>query len=173
MAKVAFNKLNKVKSIPDSSITIGENTVEVKQYLGMVDKIDLMTRVIELAGDETGFYNIVKLDVFYVIEMLKAYTNISFTEKQMEDIGKLYDSIVMNNIWDTIKEAIPEKEREYVWNNTLELAESINKYNSSVLGILKTIKSDYSETEFNLEKFADIIQDPEQLTFVKDLLEKI
>lgn len=171
MAKVAFNKLNKVKSIPDSSITIGENTVEVKQYLGMVDKIDLMTRVIELAGDETGFYNIVKLDVFYVIEMLKAYTNISFTEKQMEDIGKLYDSIVMNNIWDTIKEAIPEKEREYVWNNTLELAESINKYNSSILGILKTIKSDYSETEFNMEKMANIIQDPEQLAFVKGILE--
>ena len=173
MAKVAFNKLNKVKSIPDSSITIGENTVEVKQYLGMVDKIDLMTRVIELAGDETGFYNIVKLDVFYVIEMLKAYTNISFTEKQMEDIGKLYDSIVMNNIWDTVKEAIPEKERKYVWNNTLELAESINKYNSSMLGILKTIKSDYSETEFNMEKMANIIQDPEQLAFVKGILENI
>lgn len=173
MAKVAFSKLNTIKSIPNKTVSIGESVIEVKQFLGMVDKIDLMTRVIEQAGDETGFYNIVKLEVFYVIEMLKAYTNISFTEKQMEDIGKLYDGIKMNNIWEQIKEGIPVEEREYIWNNTLELATQVTTYNSSILGILKTIKSDYSENEFNLEKMAEIIQDPEQLAFVKDVLTKL
>jgi hypothetical protein len=32
--------------------------------------------------------------------MLRAYTNISFTEKQLEDIPKLYDAITMNHIWE-------------------------------------------------------------------------
>lgn len=173
MAKVAFSKLNKVKSIPDSSITIGENVIEVKQYLGLVDKIDLMTRVAEQAGDEMGFFNIVKIKTFYIIEMIKAYTNITFTDKQMEDIGKLYDAIVMNKIWEQVSEGIPEEERVYIWENTLEITEQVTKYNSSVLGILKTIKSDYSETEFDLEKISGMIQDPEQLKFVKDLLEKV
>ena len=173
MAKVAFNKLNTIKSIPNKTITIGENVIEVKQYLGLVDKIDLMTRIIEQAGDETGFYNIVKIRTFYIIEMLKAYTNISFTEKQLEDIGKLYDAIVMNSIWEQVADGIPEEERVYIWDNTLSIADQVTKYNSSVLGILKTIKSDYSETEFDLEKMADIIQNPEQLKFVKDLLEKV
>jgi hypothetical protein len=173
MAKVAFSKLNKVKSIPDSSITIGENVIEVKQYLGLVDKIDLMTRVAEQAGDEMGFFNIIKIKTFYIIEMIKAYTNITFTDKQMEDIGKLYDAIVMNKIWEQVSEGIPEEERVYIWENTLEITEQITKYNSSVLGILKTIKSDYSETEFDLEKITDMIQDPEQLKFVKGMLENI
>ena len=90
MAKVAFNKLNIIKSIPNKTITIGENVIEVKQYLGLVDKIDLMTHVAEQAGDEMGFFNIVKIKTFYIIEMIKAYTNISFTEKQLEDIAAKY-----------------------------------------------------------------------------------
>jgi hypothetical protein len=34
--------------------------------------------------------------------MIKAYTNISFTEKQLTDPSKLYDLIILNNIWDQV-----------------------------------------------------------------------
>jgi hypothetical protein len=57
--------------------------------------------------------------------MLKTYTNISFTEKQLENIPKLYDLITLNHIWDEIKKYIPIIEQENIWNNVCELAHSI------------------------------------------------
>jgi hypothetical protein len=45
MAKIAFSKLNKIKSLPAESYTFGEHTIEVEQYLPLEDKIDLIEAV--------------------------------------------------------------------------------------------------------------------------------
>ena len=109
MAKVSLTKLNKIKSLEPIDIKIGEETISVVQYLPLEKKLAIMQNIIEQAGNnEEGFYNIVKLTVFYTIEMLRAYTNISFTEKQLEEPQKLYDIIVLNNIWNEFKKAIPQ-----------------------------------------------------------------
>jgi hypothetical protein len=81
MAKLAFSKLNKIKSIPDVVGTIDGNELVVRQYLPLEDKIELIINVLEQAGSNEGFFNRVKLNAFYIVEMIKAYTNISFTEK--------------------------------------------------------------------------------------------
>jgi hypothetical protein len=82
MAKIAFSKLNKIKSLPAITKNYGEIDIEIEQYLPLSEKVDLMTRVIEQSGNgEEGFFNIVKLDAYYIIEMIRGYTNISFTEK--------------------------------------------------------------------------------------------
>lgn len=171
MAKVAFTKLNKIKSIDPVECTIGEETISVIQYLPLEKKLTLMQSIIEQAGNnEEGFYNIVKLTVFYVIEMLRAYTNISFTEKQLEDTQKLYDIIVLNKIWKTVKDSIPEEERDYIWDNTCALAREITDYNHSILGVLKLARNDYGETDFNIQTIMDNIKDPETLGLMKEIL---
>jgi hypothetical protein len=47
MAKVSFNKLNKIKSFDPIEITIGDQKIEVEQYLPLEKKVDLITAVIE------------------------------------------------------------------------------------------------------------------------------
>lgn len=121
MVKVSLTKLNKIKSLDPIYIKIGEETISVVQYLPLEKKLTIMQNIIEQAGNnEEGFYNIVKLTVFYTIEMLRAYTNISFTEKQLEEPQKLYDIIVLNNIWETVKDSIPEK-KEIIFGIILAL----------------------------------------------------
>lgn len=171
MAKVSLTKLNKIKSLDPIDIKIGEETVSVVQYLPLEKKLTVMQNIIEQAGNnEEGFYNIVKLSVFYTIEMLRVYTNISFTEKQLEDPQKLYDIIVLNNIWETVKNSIPEKERDYIWDNTCALAREITDYNHSALGILKMVRADYGETDFNIASIMESIKDPETLGLMKEIL---
>ena len=171
MAKVSFTKLNKIKSLEPIDIKIGEETISVIQYLPLEKKLAIMQNIIEQAGNnEEGFYNIVKLTVFYTIEMLRVYTNISFTEKQLEDPQKLYDIIVLNNIWETVKDSIPEKERDYIWDNTCALAREITDYNHSALGILKMARADYGETDFNIASIMESIKDPETLGLMKEIL---
>lgn len=173
MAKVPFSKLNQIKKLPPVIHQLGEHIIEVEQYLPLEDKVNLISAVIEQAGNgEEGFFNIVKLDAYYRIEMIKAYTNISFTEKQLEDTTKLFDVIVLNDIWAIIELAVPETERKYIWDNILNLAREITNYNNSILGILKTMTSETTETALDMQKLFDALRNPEELTLLKNMVQK-
>lgn len=172
MAKVTFTKLNKIKSLPPVEIAIGEQKIEVTQYLSLEDKVNLITSVIEQSGNgEEGFFNIVKLDAYYIIEMIRAYTNISFTDKQLEDTTKLYDAIRLNDIWATIADTIPEEEKEYIWDNILTLAREITAYNNSILGVLKAISNNRDNLNFDVEEIMKNLNDPEALKLLKSMVD--
>lgn len=174
MAKVSFTKLNKIKSLEPIDIKIGEETISVVQYLPLEKKLAVMQNIIEQAGNnEEGFYNIVKLTVFYTIEMLRVYTNISFTEKQLEDPQKLYDIIVLNNIWETVKDSIPEKERDYIWDNTCALAREITEYNHSALGILNLLSNDYDNLSLDTTDMVNKLSNVDNLKMLREILTKL
>ena len=171
MAKVAFNKLNKVKNMPIVKCAIGECDIEVEQYLPLEKKLDLMTSVIEQSGNgEEGFFNIVKLEAYYRIEMIKAYTNISFTDKQLEDTPKLFDLIELNGIWAALQGIIPASEQDYIWNNILNLAKEITSYNSSALGIIKAISNNRDQMNFDIEEIFKKINSPDELATLKEMM---
>lgn len=173
MAKVSFTKLNKIKSIPAISYPLGEIEIEVEQYLPLEKKLDLIIAVIEQSGNsEQGFFNLVQLQTYYTIEMVKAYTNISFTDKQMEDIPKLYDGLMLNDVWAFVEDKIPETEREYIWNNILEMANRVTEYQNSVLGILKQLSNNKESLDLDVTDIMNKIQDPESLTLLKQLVDK-
>jgi hypothetical protein len=102
--------------------------------------------------------------------MIKAYTNIVFTEKQLEDIPKLYDALILNDVWAFVEDKIPAIERQYIWDNILIMAEEITKYNNSILGVLKAISEDYSEMNLDASAIQEKFKDPETLPMVKQLL---
>lgn len=173
MAKLSFTKLNKIKSLPIVEISIDDQKVLVEQYLPLEEKVNLITSVIEQSGNgEEGFFNIVKLEAYYIIEMIRAYTNISFTEKQLEDTPKLYDAIRLNDVWAAVADAIPQGERDYIWNNILALAREITTYNNSVLGVLKAISNDRDALNFDVTEIMDKLNDPQALTLLKSMVEK-
>lgn len=172
MAKISFTKLNKIKSLPVVEISIDDQKVLVEQYLPLEEKVNLITSVIEQSGNgEEGFFNIVKLEAYYIIEMIRAYTNISFTEKQLEDTTKLYDAIRLNDVWAAVEDAIPKAEREYVWSNILALAREITTYNNSVLGVLKAISSDRDNLNFDVQEIMNNLNDPEALKLLRGMVD--
>lgn len=172
MAKVSFTKLNKIKNFSPIEITIGDQKIEVEQYLPLEKKVDLINSVIEQSGNgEEGFFNIVKLDAYYIIEMIKAYTNINFTDKQLEDPTKLYDAIRLNDVWAAVADAIPTEEREYIWNNILALAREVTTYNNSILGILRTLQNEQNNLAFDISSLINEINDPDTLAMVKNMID--
>lgn len=171
MAKVNITKLNKIKTLVPITIDVNGENIVVSQYLPLAEKLELIQHIIEQAGnEEEGFYNIIKLHTFYVLEMLKYYTNISFSEKQLEDPAKLYDIICLNHIWDEIKKALPENECTYIWDNLLVLAKEVTNFNHSALGIMRAIKADYNEADFDIANIMNSIKDPEALGLMKEIL---
>ena len=86
MAKVSLTKLGLKVNQDVKNIEFNEQIVEVKQYLPVNDKLELISNVINSAHDENNFSNPIKVSVFTTLEIMYAYTNVNFTDKQKEDI---------------------------------------------------------------------------------------
>lgn len=174
MAKVSFNKLALTKNTDKKTITINDIDIEIKQYLPVDEKLELISYVINMAHDENfNFSNPVKVEVFAVLGILKYYTNISLTEKQLSEPAKIYDLLSGNNIINKIIMAIPLNEYTELKNGIEETIKSIYQYQNSVLGILDTIGQDYSNLDLNAADIQKKLSDPNDLKFLKDVLTKL
>lgn len=173
MAKIGFTKLSLKRKNEVKTITINNNQIEIKQYLPVNEKLDLIARVINGAHDQNNFPNPIKIEVIGTLEMIMAYTNISFTEKQKEDIPKLYDLLEENGIIKDIISQIPEDEYNFIIDGINKTVDAVYAYNNSVLGILESVSQDYSNLDFNIEKIQQAISNPENLELLKDILTKL
>lgn len=176
MAKIAFSKLGLTKDKLDEFQTVefNDQIVEVKQYLPIAEKAELISRVLNNSvDDDAGYYNNLKLDMWLALEIVYAYSNISFTEKQKSDPMKLYDLLSSNKLLNLIIGLVPESEFYYLTKVTHELATAIYTYRNSALGILDSIGRDYSNLNLDATEIQKKLADPENLTLLKNVVEKL
>lgn len=173
MAKVAFSKLGVKTNQEVKTITWNDQTIEVKQYLPVNNKLELISRVINLSADENNFANPVKVDIYFAIEVVDAYTNISFTEKQKEDVCKLFDSITSSGLLAVIRDAIPEEEYGYLYHDINACVSAVYSYKNSVMGILENITTDYDNLNLDASAIQQKLADPQNLELLKGVMAKL
>lgn len=174
MAKVPFSKLKcKIDdSVKEVKLT-DDIAIEVKQYLPIQEKLELISAVIMAAHmSDANYQNPIKIKVFSELEIVFTYTNISFTDKQKEDLPKLYDMLYSSGVLEKIISAIPETEYNAI-NDGIELSsEAIYKYQNSIMGLLENLKEDYQETDFNMKNIQEVLKSPE-LNTLKEIINKL
>ena len=172
MAKVGLTKLELQKEIPPYEFDWGNgNVIEIKQYLPIQEKLELISRVINKSIDEGKFYNPGKVQLFFDLELAYTYTNINFTEKQKEDFLKTYDLLASNGFFQSLKGVwMSSSEIDCLKKWLKESLESIYQYNQSVMGILENVKNNYNELDFDINNIQAAIQNPENLSLLKELM---
>ena len=174
MAKIAFTKLGLKKDETIKELNWNELKIEVKQFLPTGDKLDLISRVVNLSTDENAFYNPCKVEIFKVIEILLTYTNINVTDKQLEDILKLYDLFISSGFKDKVYEIIPEKELNYINTSIQATIQEIYRYRDSALGIMQSVAEDFKNTDLDARKIMNTLQEnPEGIELLKDVVTKV
>ncbi len=176
MAKISYNKLGITKDELNKVQTVEYNdqTIEVKQYLPIAEKSELITRVLNNSVDEnTGYYNLLKLDMNLGLEIVYAYSNISFTEKQKEDPMKLYDMLNASKVLNLIIGLVPDGEFYYLNKTTHEMANNIVTYRNSAMGIMEAISADYSNLDLDATDIQKKLNDPDNMALLKDVLIKL
>ena len=174
MAKVSFTKLGLTKNSDISIVEWNGQQIEVKDYLPMSEKLELVSTIINNSIDDNGYYNPMRVYINTIIEVILTYTNISVTEKQKEDIVKLYDLFVSSGLSSKIiGETINPYEYQQIQKWIYETINSIYNYKNSVMGILDTISADYSNLKLDAESIHEKLADPGQLTLLKDVLTKL
>ena len=173
MPKIGFTKLGLKPNNEIQYIEFNEQTIEVKQYLPVEEKLELITKVLELSHDSNNFSNPVKVSVYTTLEIIEKYTNVNFTEKQKENPTKLYDLLVGNGVAAAVIKAIPESEYDEILTGIKQTIKSVYKYQNSVLGILDTISQDYSNLNLDATEIQSKLADPNNMALLKDVLAKL
>lgn len=173
MAKLAFTKLGLKVNDEIKTIDFNEQIIEVKQYLPVNEKLEVIAEVLNNSADDNNFANPVKVDVYTAIAMLEAYTNISFTEKQKENVTKLYDAVVSTGFYDRVIEAIPYDEINSLIVAISDTIDAFYRYRNSVVGILENISSDYSNLNLDASAIQQKLADPENMELLRSVLSKL
>ena len=173
MSKVPYTKLGLTKNDKKEFLKWGDQTIEVKQYLPFQDKLQLIQHIVNNSLDDKGYINPCRCDFFEKLEILYAYTNINFTEKQKEDENKLFDLLVGSGLMKHVLDLIPEEELNSILVSVRQLIDSIYEYRNSARGIMEMITTDYKDLDIDAENLQKEIGDPENLKLLRDVLDKL
>ena len=173
MAKIGLTKLGLKPNNEILTVYCNEQPVEVKQYLPVEEKLELITDVLQLSHDQNNYSNPVKVEVYTTLKVIEKYTNVNFTDKQKENPTKTYDLLVGNGFAELVFKAIPEREREELLNGIDRTITSVYKFQNSVLGILETISTDYSNLNLDATEIQQKLADPKNMELLKGIMTKL
>lgn len=173
MAKLAFSKLGLKPNNNIGTFICNDLSIEVKDYLPVNNKLELIGNVINSSIDDNGYYNEGKVRIYFVIEVVSAYTNLTFTDKQKEDPCKLYDLLVGNEIWAKVWDLMLASEKEFLESCLNKTIHSIYEYKNSVMGIMEMITQDYSNLNLDTTEMYRNLTDPQSMAVLKDVLSKL
>ena len=171
MAKVSFASLKLKVKDEVKKININDKEIEVKQYLPAEDKYDLIMISLQ-QSKENGIYNDFKLDMFLHLNLVFMYTNLTFTDKQRENLPGLYDILETNGIINLVVKNIPEEELSNIYAAISEIKDSLVAYENSFAGVANNFITNLPE---NAQAAADIVDnfDPEKYSEVVNFAKAI
>lgn len=167
--KVSYTNLKAKVDTGVNTFQFGDSKtqIEVLRYLPIEDKNDLIHIALQNA-EEDGIYNDILLEMYFNLYIMFFYTNINFTDKQKEDLFKLYDQLQCSGL---ISETIAHMDKDE-YANLLTYLETIRDekltYHNTAGAVIQKIVQDLPR---NMATAVDIINNlqPEQFEQVQRL----
>lgn len=173
MAKVSLSAVAPIKSIGAKVITIEDKEINIIQYLSTEKKIDFIEDVMNRVFDSTGLSSPVRVEVYFYLDLIRYYTDISITETMMKNAAKTYDILEINKIIDRVIENIPEDEFNTLFDYVTESIEHYETYNFSFAGTLKNVGTDYNNTNVDVENLVGQLSEIESSEVLASVLNQL
>lgn len=164
--KVSYANMKLKVNTQVKTFKFGGQDIEVLQYLPARDKYDLLMITLQ-KSIQNGAYNDFKLNLYFELNLVYMYTNISFTEKQREDEFKLYDTLKSNGFFELFLQTINEDEYNELFAQLEAIKEASFRNRLSVSSIINQLINDLPA---NAEAAAKIVDNfnPNQYKAVVD-----
>ena len=149
--KTAFSTLKLKLAKNYVEFTYEDRTIQVIQYLPVIDKLDL----IEIAYQKSivnSTFNPLLFNVHFWLNVVYSYTNITFTDEQRKDESKIFDLLVSSNLLEKIIAAMDNNEFNYYRENVDSYIETRLRLDYSAGGIANKATS-------AINKFSDVISE--------------
>ena len=175
MAKIAYSKLSLNKMVNKDPVIIefNDQQIEVAQYLPIEKKLELISDIVNNSLDNNTYYNPCRIEIFMIVKLVEAYTNLTITDKQKEDLFKFYDQLVASGFADMVLSNIPKEDYGFIHLSVTKTIKNIYKQKNSALGILESISTDYSNLNLDASEIQSKLADPENLDLLRAVLTKL
>ena len=149
---------------------------EVRAYLPVEEKAQMLNFILTgSASDNGAFFSPLKVEVYFGVAICKWYAGISFTDKQLTEIGKTYDMLDSNGIIREIINNIPNEEREFITELVKDTIKDASRYSSSAAGIIQSMTNSAASLDGQVNEILEKIKNGEgleQLAAIKDVVGK-
>ena len=127
MAKIAYSKLglNKMVNKDPVIIEFNDQQIEVVQYLPIEKKLELISDIINNSLDDNTYYNPCRVEIFMIVKLVEAYTNLTITDKQKEDLFKFYDQLIASGFADMVLSNIPKEDYGFIYRSVTKTIKNI------------------------------------------------
>lgn len=170
---ITFAEMNLDLKSDNKKFNYLDQEIEVKQYLPIQDKLQLISSVVNLSSDDNGFINPVKVNTFMELYLVYYYTNIEFNEEEKDNFIQTYDLLSQSGLLKGILFDIPEDELEMIEEGVYNTISELYAYKNSVMGILENISADYSNLDLEASKIQQKLANPNNMAFLKNVLTKL
>lgn len=143
-----------------------QKDIEIKKYLPIKDKIDLIQVALQQSS-QNGIYNEIKLDMYFHLYIVYFYTNLDFSSEDKEDEYKLFDELESNDIILGVVGAINRDEYEKLKYYLNVLKRTNSKYKNSPVALINTVIEELPKTietagkmveGFDKNKYQEVIE---------------
>lgn len=173
MARVGFTKITPIKTIEDKTIELNGETINIKQYLPMEKKSEMIGKIIGDVLDTTGLSSPLREIIYRSIYVIAYYTNINLTENMINEASKTYDLLVLNHIIDKVIEEIPEVEYQFICNSVHTIIEMLVTYRTSAAGLMEYMAQNQNQEMKDVDSINDTLNALSENKMLKEVLEKM
>ena len=155
-----FKELNLTYKDTPKTITVNNIEIQVKQYLPISDKNDLIEIALQKA-EEAGIYNEILLDVYFHLNLIYLYTDLEFSDEDKADALALYDILDSNGVLDAVIANMDESEYNNLREMIMVMRDRHLSYDGSAAAVLSRIVQDLPKNAAAAKEIVDSF-DPEK-----------
>lgn len=152
--------------MPNKTITLNEKTIQVKSYLPISDKIDVVQITIQKA-DNGRYIDQLALDMFFELNLVYSYSNIEVTQEDRDNQFALYDRWTQDGTINTVISAIPDEEYNKLSEAIDETVEDLMRYRGTAAAVVNSFIQDLPRNaeiakeivdSFDPEKYKEVVE---------------
>ncbi len=165
-----FKDLNLQIKDEEKVIKINDKEIHIKKYLPVSEKLDIIDIALQKAQEADGWYNELKLEIYFNLNILYSYTDLEFSDEERANPEELYDILESNKIFEYIIAGLEKSEYEYLYSYLKAVKEDRISHSNSAAGVIKTLIQDLPKNASAANEILNSF-DPEKFKELKNFAE--
>lgn len=158
-----------------STFTFRDKEYTIKEFVPVEQILQKIQTIMELSlAPELGLYMPGSLEVFKTIFVIQLFSDLEFTDEEIDKPMELYDELRQSGVSDILQDCLISNKSYQLFSSLLyQTIDKFEKYQTSAYGILDSLKKDYNDMDFNIEKLQEKIKNKENIEYLDEVMEKM
>lgn len=158
-----------------STFTFRDKEYTIKEFVPVEQILQKVQTIMELSlAPELGLYLPGQLEIFKVIFGIQLFSDLEFIDEEIDKPMELYDELRQSGIDDILENClISNKSYRLLTSLLYETIDKFEKYQTSAYGILDSLKKEYNDLDFNIDKLQEKIKNKENMEYLDEVMNKM